>query len=338
MTFLDIYQDVAHRCDKNPTSPDVETRTRINTFINDRYRQLLRMPGVLDLRDDVFTAVTSGFSIVSTANENRLVLPTAISAVTNLFDSTNRIKLQQRTLTWIRERDPSQPGTASGTPLYYAILNMSGVVDLPSSAASSQLEIRSTSAADVGSPVTIEYVDPAGGLRVIQVAVNGTNQVLIPASIASVLKVAVESPQAGQINLNDFTAAKTLAFIPANSLVMQTSNLETSRGWVLWLWPTPAGAYAYTVDGSRPRTTLVEDLDEPMIPEDFHTLLVWGACEDEMLKMDDDRAGSYADRWRADVAALRGFLHQARGERLVPYAYGRRVGWTPLGSNFPPWQ
>lgn len=337
MTYRDIYMDVARRCDKAIDNPDPVTEGRLNNFINDRYRELLRIPGVMDLRDDVFEAVTSGYAITSTANENRLTLPPTISAVTSLVDNTNRLVLAQKPLAWIRQRDPSQPGQSSGTPRFYAILNMSGVIDVPSAATANALEIRSTSGSDIGGVVSLEYADERGAFRVVTATLNGAAQVLIPVQVSTVFRLTVDTPQVGAINLNDVAAVKTLASIPPNTLIAATSKLETSRGWVLWLWPTPAGAYSYTVDGTRQRTALVGPTDEPLLPEDFHTLLVWGACADELLKMDDTRVSAYEKKWSDDVKALRAYLHQARGQRLVRDR-SRRTGWSPLGSQYPPWQ
>ena len=233
MTFLEIFQDVARRTDKNAAAPDPETKLRLQTFINDRYRELMRLPGVMNMRDETFNVGTN-YTFQSVLGQNTVQLPATIIAVTNLIDSTHRIDLVQRTMAWLREHDPSQPGTSTGTP---------------------------------------------------------TSYVLAP---------------------------------------------YAAGGWTLVLWPTPAGVYRYTVDGTKARTALVADGDVPALPEDFHTLLVWGGCEDELIHMDDNRSQAFAERWRKDVAALKGFLHHIRGERLIPNS--RSAGWSPLGGNYPPWQ
>jgi len=340
VTFLDIYQDVARRCDKNPSAPDPETNTRIRTFINDRYRELMRIPGVMNLRDEVFgNNYADSPAFRSVPGENRVVLPATITAITDILDTTNRIKLQLRTLDWIRERDSSQPGVSTGTPTCYAILNNAGTTDaLPiNGVAIGQLVVVSDHPQDIGGVVTLEYQDEYGAFRAQQATLNGETVNVMVALARTVFRMSVDSPQLGRITLKEMASGNVLITIPPNTITAQTSNLHTSRGWTIWLWPTPSGAFDYNVDGTRPRAALVNEMDEPALPEDFHTLLVWGACEDEMLHMDDTRMGVFSERWRRDVAALKGYLHQVRGQRLIPEGGRQRPGWSPLGSNYPPW-
>jgi hypothetical protein len=329
MTYLDIFQDVARRTDKNPVNPDAATLTRINTFINDRYRQLMRLPGMIDLRDESFT-----FSTV--ANRARYAIPVAATAIVSIVDTSNRNILQQRPLSWIRRRDPSVPAQTTGTPWVYAILNDAGVGQQPSVITANALELLSTSASDTG-VVEVEYQDADGGFRVLPVTLTGTTPVTVSATCVQVFRITNQNTQVGTIILRQIVSGAQIVVLPPVSLGTQTNNLHASRNWVLHLWPTPAGVYTYTVDGSRPRAALVEPMDEPAIPEDFHTLLVWGACEDEFLKMDDTRRSDYGQRWETDVRALRAFLHQSRGQRYVRDR-NRKAGWSPMGSMYPPWQ
>lgn len=339
MTLLDIFQDVARRCDKNVVSPDPETQARLRTFVNDRYRELLRLPGVLELRDDVF-ATADGYTFQSQPGENRVVLPDTVRAITTIINTTNRAELHKATLAWIRAHDPAHPGTASGTPTHYAVVNRDGVRDQPQGTPlPPALTIASSDLGDVGGVVTTEYQDQHGAFRALRHTLNGTTPVLLQGVLATlVFRIAVDGPQRGAIRLAEQATGTVLCTIPPNALEAQTTAPHTSRGWVLWLWPTPAGVYTFTVDGSKPRVALVDWMDEPALPEEFHTLLVWGACEDELLHMDDSRTAQYAERWKKDVASLRGYLHQARGQRLVPTGGRQRAGWTPMGGNFPPWQ
>jgi hypothetical protein len=333
MTFLDIFQDVARRCDKNPTAPDPETQARLRMFINDRYREVMRLPGVIDLRDEVLVPGPMKITAGTTAGQNRLVLPDTVRAITNVVDSTHRVKLTRVSMSWIRERDPSEPGTSMGTPTHYAILNHNAVKEQP---ASIHLEVSSDSFLDDG-VVSIEYQDHYGAFRVEKATLTGVSPMPVPGAAATmVFRMSVDRPPDGQIKLVAVQTNQTLLTIQPNSMSSQTNNPHTSSGWTLWLWPTPSGVFNITVDGTMPRAAMVDWMDEPMLPEDFHTVLVWGACEDEMLHMDDNRAGAFADRWRKDISALKGFLHQVRGERLIPRG-SRPAGWSPFGGNYPTW-
>ena len=329
MTFLEIFQNIARRTDKNPDNPDPQTQARINQFINDRYRELMRLPGILPLRDE-------SFSLTTVANQARYVLPVAAGQIASVFDSTNRIALAQRTMPWIRQRDPSVPARVIGTPWVYAILNYAGPLQQPAIVTANALVASSTSALDTG-VLEVEYQDEFGGFRVVQTTLSGTILTSVLATCVQVFRITYLQSAVGQITLKQSADGLVIANLAPTSLVAQTGNAHAGRAWVLVLWPTPAGAYSYIIDASRPRMTLVDPLDEPAIPEDFHTLLVWGGCSDELLKMDDDRREDYEKRWAADVKALRAYLHQARGQRLIPTGPGAGVGWSPMGPNFPGW-
>lgn len=329
MTLREIYENVAHRCDKNPDTPDPLTYRRILLSINDRYREIMRTPGIAGLRDE-------SFSFTTTANRARYPIPFAASSIVSITDTTHRVLLTQRPQAWIRQRDPAVPPSATGTPYVYAVLNYSGVAQQPTVTTPSALEILSASASDTAD-VEVEYQDADGAFRVALVTLNGTTPVTVAVTAAQVFRLTYLGIAQATITLRQISDGAIIAQLPGSTLVSPTSNLHGSRGWVLQLWPTPAGAYPYTVDGSRQREALVELVDEPAFPEDYHTLLVWGACLDELVHMDDDRAEQYEQWWQRDLRAFRASVHQIRGQRMIPDS-GTRVDWTPMGSNYPAWQ
>lgn len=329
MTLQDIFQDVAHRCDKNVANPDQNTLARIHVSINDRYRELMRIPGVIQLRDE-------SFSFTSIASTARYALPMAATAIVSIVDTAHRLTLTQKPLAWIRQQDASVPAQSTGTPWCYAVLNAAGVTKQPTVVSANALEVVSGSASDTGT-IDIEFQDGTGGFRVVSTTLNGTTPVTVAATCVQVFRMTYQQVPVGAITLRQISDVATIAVLAPTALSSQTNNLHATRAWVLHLWPTPAGAYAYTVDGSRPRAALVAPMDEPAMPEDFHTLLVWGACADELLKMDDQRRGDYEQLWERDVRALRAYLHQSRGQRYIR-SIGRQGGWTPMGSQYPSWQ
>lgn len=330
MTFRDIFQDVARRCDKNADNPDPVTRARLNQQINDVYATVMRTPGVVQIRDEAFSFTTE-------ADKARYTLPVSARGIVSITDTTHRVKLSQRSMAWIRERDPSVPAQVTGTPWVYTILNTAGIERQPVITTASALELVSGSALDTGQ-VEIEYQDDNGGFRVVLVTLTGTTPVTVPATITQVFRVTYLQSAQGAITLRQTLDALSIAVLPATAQASQTGNPHASRAYVLHLWPTPGGAYTYTVDGPRPRAMLMDDLDEPAFDEEFHTLLVWGACAAELLKMDDDRREDYRKMFADDLRAFRAFLHQARGTLVIPDGSRRGVGWTPMGSNYPEWQ
>lgn len=330
MTFRDIFQDVARRCDKNADDPDPKTKARLNQFINDSYREIMRTPGVVQIRDEAFTFTTE-------TGKARYTLPVSARGIVSIVDTTHRVRLTAQTMAWIRQRDPSVPAQVQGTPWVYAILNTAGIDRQPAITTASALEFVSASASDTGQ-IEIEYQDADGGFRVLILTLTGQTPVTVAATVAQVFRITYLQSANGAITLRQISDALTIAVLPATSLASQTGNLHASRAYVLHLWPTPGGAYTYTVDGPRPRAMLMDDLDEPAFDEEFHTLLVWGACYAELLHMDDDRRVEFQQLWKTDLKAFRSWLHQSRGQRVIPDGSRRGVGWTPMGSNYPGWQ
>src|SRR5687768_6320928 len=54
-------------------------------------------------------------------------------------------------------------------------------------------------------------------------------------------------------------------------------------------WPTPAGAYAYTLDYTAQLVDMTAAAGEPLLPEDFQRVLALGAQADEWRRAGDDR-------------------------------------------------
>lgn len=100
------------------------------------------------------------------------------------------------------------------------------------------------------------------------------------------------------------------------------------------LWPTPQGAYSYTVDHTASITDLSANTDEPLLPPDFHHVLSLGAQHDEWRRMDDDRAVRVRQDLEDVLKALNSYvwdLADSTDERMA--AQPSRLGsWYPSGS------
>jgi hypothetical protein len=88
----------------------------------------------------------------------------------------------------------------------------------------------------------------------------------------------------------------------------------------LRIYPTPDDAYTITYEGIVRGTALSSDGDIPVLPEDFHDILVLGPCEDEALKQEktelarqfrDQRLGPPGRKHEGRVGELRYFLHKS---------------------------
>jgi len=106
---------------------------------------------------------------------------------------------------------------------------------------------------------------------------------------------------------------------------------RASNGLLLvQLWPSPGGAYAYTLDYEAQIEDMTEDDEEPLLPRDFHRLLSLGAQEDEWIRLDDDRAGVARARREAIEKNLARFLWDLADSSQSP-----PVGWSNLGGWVP---
>lgn len=96
------------------------------------------------------------------------------------------------------------------------------------------------------------------------------------------------------------------------------------------LWPTPQGAYAYTLDYEAQVADMTEDAEEPLLPLDFHRILSLGAQEEEWVRADDDRAAIARARREAIEKNLARYLWD-----LADASSSRPVGWSNLGGWYP---
>ena len=64
------------------------------------------------------------------------------------------------------------------------------------------------------------------------------------------------------------------------------------------LYPTPASAVTHQVDITRGIADMANDTDEPLIPEDFHDLLLDMADLKELVKGDDPNRHLLVERHR----------------------------------------
>jgi hypothetical protein len=321
MTLLDIERDICRRLDKNAVNLDPETKARLDTFINDVYRELLRLDGI-NLRDEWMP-----FNTIS--GQDRYVLPQSVTQIYRITDRSTGRGLRQVPVTSMRDADPQ--ARTIGPPIYYAVLSEGGIQRQPGG---TDLELISVSNQPISAAIVISYEDTSGFMRTVTVQMNDQSNAALPPEIRRVYSCAYDLstpiPLASGVVLREKVALRTIAILPAGA---GTSGLALHQ-WVLVLWPTPQGIYNYGIDFVYPRRPLTNSGDEPMLPEEFHTLLVWGGCREECLKMDDDRLGYYKDKYEDDVKRLRAFLHQSRGQRWVPSG-GRVRPISDLPGNYP---
>lgn len=123
--------------------------------------------------------------------------------------------------------------------------------------------------------------------------------------------------------------------IPAAYVFLGSSSTSALQ---VQLWPTPQGAYSYTVDYTAGIADMTADAEVPLLPEDFHHLLALGAQADEWRRADDDRYAQLRQDIELELRNLNAFLWDladatdARrdigpGSRLGAWFPADRRGW-----------
>lgn len=287
----DLYRRLALPATPNPT----ET-TRLTSFINTTHRQILGLPGLESLRDD-----TIAFSTV--AGKARYGLPVAVMRIEGISSLTAQRKLQYRTQQELRAADPGLTG--SGEPECYAVvgyqpLHTQQLGPLP------ELYVHSTAGEDISQEVHCDLILDGGAHFPCHVTLQGSVAVAVftrsdlPRDVVDVASFSVSGPRLGIVGLwADPETTKELAGI--------YPGVTFSRYLGIQLYPTPASVTTYYVDYVRSVLDLQAD-DEPLLPIDFHWLLVEGALLKEWTKRDDDRRVAAEREYVKGLSALKYFV------------------------------
>jgi hypothetical protein len=298
-------------------SPPTETTTRLRSFVNRVYRDLLARPGMDRLRQRTLTLSLA-------ANSPEVALPQAATRVLALTDATTGRRLVETTLPEIRRRDPGR--TVTGPPEAFAVVGYASPV-ARDPADASPLYAVSTSASDTQN-LTVEVVR-AGGARATETkALTGTTAIAVgPSDTVAVTKAYLWTAAVGAVSLREDSGTGTvLGTIPAGA--------QRARYTRLQIWPTPAAAVDLVADLELAPSDLLDDQDEPLLPEPFHDLLVYGAAELE-LSQPMRQSGTTSFLARQYARRLGDLLHYLHTTSVG----GRRAArprWSPLGPWYPP--
>ena len=293
MTFSAILADIYRRTGY-ATSPASDVVTRIKAFVNEVQRELLSEPGMEYLLNDIVT-------FASTASQATYGLTPAVARIKTLREATNRIKLHPMSLQEYRELYPDA-SSITGTPTRWCDLGFDAVQVEPSDA--SEIFVISSSASDVGTA----YIEGfrSGGLPfTASVTMTGvTAATFTLTDIIQITKFYISAAAVGTLTLREDSGTGTiLAQIPISK--------TNSRYRRIALIPTPSSAITYSLDFERNMTDLVNDNDEPFLPEKFHSLLATGARAKEYEKLERIQKWQIAIKeYEAQVKKLKFWLRQ----------------------------
>lgn len=317
MTLTEILADLYRRL-ALPAVPNVTETTRLTSFVNTTHRQILGMPGLESLRDDTIT-------FASVASQARYGLPVAVTRIEGITDPTTQIKLDLRHRQTILAGDPGL--TATGTPDTYAVLGYQQVAIQPTTP--TELFVKSTSASDTTQTVIVNGVRFGGYPLATTATLTGTTAVSLNAlspDAIEVTKCYLSAVAVGTVSLHQTSGAgPQLAAIATGSFYARYLGLQ--------LYPTPSSVITYNVDYVRNVVEMTRGTDEPLLPDDFHWLLVEGALLKEWTKRDDDRRVAAEREYAKGISALKYFVTCQADDLPVS---GRRTDW-PTHSRYGAW-
>ena len=317
MTFLQLQQRLARRRGATSSTLVSATATRYQEALNETHRAILRMPGFEQLRRATVT-------FASVADTQQYALPMdGIARVERIFETTNDRSLQYHDIGWLRANDPDP---VSGTSWAWIPAGFQEVHTQPSDA--SQVFVKSTSTSDAttttassSTDVTayVEGIITGGYARTTNVAMTGTSAVSLSSAITNFIRI-----------------TKFYLSTAASGTVLSKIAVGDSRAqfYSVFLYPTPSSVITYTADILRTVPDMSNDTDEPLLPEDFHDVLVDGAELRELTKQDDpNRWVLLQQRYNDGVRDLRSFV--INHPDWSPQWGGGTAGISRLGSEFP---
>src|SRR5262249_40506469 len=102
------------------------------------------------------------------------------------------------------------------------------------------------------------------------------------------------------------------------------------------LWPAPSAVWTFYVDYTRDMLNLMQPTDRPLLPEDFHDLVLMGArYSDYEFKKDLASMKVTREEMLSRASALFNWVNNNPDQILVPGQQPRGTRFSNLGSWFP---
>ena len=319
MTFAELRADVYAEIGE-PVSPTASVQTRIAKYLNECVQFILGEPGMARLLD-----TDAPITFASVANQARYTVPESIAEIRGMSERTNDRTLRSMTVGDYRRIEPD-PASVTGIPTHYVPIGIVAVATQPSDA--SEIFVDSTSASDTAT-ATIEGIVTGGYLRTASVTMTGTTAVSLSSAITNWIEITdfyLSAGAVGTVTLHEDASGGT-------ELASITPGQKRPRYQGFYLWPTPAAAVTYYVDGRRQYVPLVQDADEPPIPTDYHYILSAYARMRHWEKVGDTRYTIAEQVFRRGLSRLK-YATQTSSDEL-PVMGGRITGHSRLGGYYP---
>ncbi len=317
MNFLELQERLAKR--RGARVPlNTETALGFRNSLNEVHRKLLRKPGREQLRYGVVP-------FASVADQKLYALPAqGVARINRITEATNDRRLDYKTPDWL---DTVAPDPTTGTPWAWVPQGLTEVHTQPSDA--SAVYVVSTSGSDAG-VAYVEGITEDGYYQRKSVTMTGVTSVNLSLEVndwIQITKFFLSSAAVGTVTLHEDSGVGTeLSRIAAGDVRAQFHLFQ--------LYLTPSSAITYTAVVLRSVPDMRQDTDEPLLPEDFHDLLIDMAEQKELRKADDpNRWGMLAKDIRDGESELNTFLTAHPDWR--PTFGGPVAQLASLGAWFP---
>jgi hypothetical protein len=318
MNLLQLQQRLARRRGANASSLNTATADRYKDSLNEAHKSLLRKPGRESLRYGVVT-------FASVADQRQYALPAqGVARINRIMETTNDRKLDYQTPAWL---DTVAPHPQAGTPWAWIPRGLTEVHTQPSDA--SAVFVDSTAAGDTGTAY-VEGITQGGYYQSKSVVMTGLTAVNVSAAVSDwivITKFYLSVPAVGIVTLHEDASGGTeLSRIAIGDVRAQFQQFQ--------LYNTPSGVITYYADVLRAVPDMTNNTDEPLLPDDFHDLLLDKAELKELRKQDDPNRFVLltADVKRAE-AELDSFITSHPDWR--PTWGGPAVEFSSLGPWYP---
>ena len=315
----DLYRDLNFQ-----GTPAADVTTRLTAYLNKSHQAILREPSLLRLRDTL-----SPLTFASVASQAIYGLPSQLARVYAVSERDNDRDLQSMTLADLRAGDPGL--TSSGTPWAFVPL---GYGPTKYAIATTGVWVASSDAADTTQVARVDGVRSGGLQTGDQTAtLTGTTRVQIGSftDYVDIQAIIISAVGVGLISFYDASSSgNTLAEIPIGA--------TSPRYFRVQLFPTPASAITYYVDGQLHIPSLAQTNDVPMLPEEFHDMLAAYARMREYERLGDDaRMSNAGGEYELALSRLKHMIGTSPSEVLVMGQPARRRfsrygAWAPAES------
>ena len=319
MTLTTILADLYRKLGF-PTTPQTAVTTRLTAMVNETVQELLSEVGFSQP-----ATLPAQITFASVASTPIYALSPLLSRVLAISEQTNNRRLERKEFDWYRTVEPN-PTINTGTSSVWVPMGLTGIEAQPTAAC----ELFCVSTAAETPTIYVEAVRTGGVPISLSTAMTGTTAKTLGASytdIEMVTKCYLSAAATGTVTLRmDNGTGTVITTIP----IGQTS----ARFEQIALWPTPASAITYYVDGERIVSDMANGTDEPPFPVRFHRMVVDGTLLKEWEKRDDSRYGQVKGRFERDKGRLKAYLWYS-GDTIPVMGGGSGVRFSRLGGWAP---